>query len=112
MSVPPQQKRKTVTDQEKVFGGIRSAINILLRAQALEHQIESERIDTILARLGVVRVDLLKLDIQGGELAAIEGARRTIEASPKLILLRPGSCWQTPNSGLAPSARVICRVWL
>ena len=36
-----------MTDQDKVFSGIRSAIKILLRTQALEHQIESERIDTI-----------------------------------------------------------------
>jgi hypothetical protein len=36
-----------MTDQDEVFKDIRSAIKILLRAQALEHQIESERIDTV-----------------------------------------------------------------
>jgi hypothetical protein len=37
----------SMTDQDKVFSGIRSAIKILLRAQAREHQIESDRIDAI-----------------------------------------------------------------
>lgn len=44
-------------------------------------------IDDCLAELGVGRVDLVKMDIEGAELAALRGMRRTIAASPGLALV-------------------------
>ncbi|MCY3778909.1 MAG: FkbM family methyltransferase [Chloroflexi bacterium] len=44
-------------------------------------------IDDCLAELGAGRVDLVKMDIEGAELAALRGMRRTIEASPGLALV-------------------------
>ena len=37
-------------------------------------------LDDVLAETGIDRLDLLKLDLQGGELAALQGARRALEA--------------------------------
>lgn len=44
-------------------------------------------IDDCLAELGVARVDLVKMDIEGAELAALRGMKRTIAASPRLALV-------------------------
>ena len=44
-------------------------------------------IDDCLAELGLGRVDLVKMDIEGAELAALRGMRRTIAASPGMALV-------------------------
>ena len=45
------------------------------------------RIDAILAELGISEIDFLKIDIQGAEFAAIQGATKTIKHSPTMTLL-------------------------
>jgi FkbM family methyltransferase len=49
--------------------------------------IKMVRLDAVLAKLGISRIDFLKIDIQGAELAAIRGATGTIKSSPKMIML-------------------------
>ncbi len=49
--------------------------------------IRTARLDTILAERGISGIDLLKMDIQGAELLALEGARETVAASPGMMLL-------------------------
>ncbi len=44
-------------------------------------------LDDYLEQLGVGRVDLVKMDIEGAELAALRAMRRTIAASPGLALV-------------------------
>ncbi len=51
------------------------------------YRVRTVAIDDCLAELGVDRVDLVKMDIEGAELAALRGMRRTIAASPGLALV-------------------------
>ncbi len=55
--------------------------------QARSFSVRAVRIDECLAELGVERVDLVKMDIEGGELSALRGMRRAIAASPGLNLV-------------------------
>lgn len=51
------------------------------------YQVRTVAIDDCLGQLGIERVDLVKMDIEGAELAALRGMRRTIEASAGLQLV-------------------------
>lgn len=50
--------------------------------------------------VGGARIDLLKMDIEGSEIAALRGARRTIERSRPVMCVslyhRPADLWQIP----------------
>jgi FkbM family methyltransferase len=45
------------------------------------------RLDDVLAELGVARVDFIKLDAEGGELAVLEGARKLLQTAPRPAIL-------------------------
>lgn len=49
--------------------------------------VETTTVDDLVERAGVERVDFLKLDVEGAELAALQGASRTLaEQRPKLAI--------------------------
>jgi FkbM family methyltransferase len=53
----------------------------------LQGKIELTALDRFVEECGLARLDLIKLDIEGGELPALEGARETLKAlRPDLIL--------------------------
>ena len=49
--------------------------------------VELRTVDAILAEIGVAAIDILKIDVQGTEFAAIAGAAKTIRNSPGMVLL-------------------------
>ncbi len=49
--------------------------------------VELRTIDAVLNELGLHRVDILKIDVQGSELSAIAGAAKTIRNSPGMVLM-------------------------
>ncbi|MCY3863838.1 MAG: FkbM family methyltransferase [Chloroflexi bacterium] len=51
------------------------------------YRVQTVTIDDCLDQLGIARVDIVKMDIEGAELAALRGMRRTIAASPGLALV-------------------------
>ena len=51
------------------------------------YSVKTVAIDDCLDELGIARVDLVKMDIEGAELAALRGMRRTIMNSPGLALV-------------------------
>ena len=55
--------------------------------QMQRYQVRTAAIDDCLEELGVKRVDLVKMDIEGAELDALRGMKRTIAASPGLMLV-------------------------
>lgn len=50
-------------------------------------QVETVTLDACLAELGIARVDVVKMDIEGAELSALRGMRGMIAASPGLKLV-------------------------
>jgi FkbM family methyltransferase len=55
-------------------------------ARTVTVRVEVERIDDVLERLGVTRVDFIKLDVEGAELSFLQGARTTLTLSRPVIL--------------------------
>ncbi len=53
--------------------------------QAVE--VETAPVDELLERLGVERVDFIKIDVQGAEGGVIAGLEQTIRRSPSLVLM-------------------------
>ena len=51
------------------------------------YRVRTVAIDDCLTELGIARVDIVKMDIEGAELAALRGMRRTIADSPGLALV-------------------------
>ncbi len=51
------------------------------------YHVRTVAIDDCLNQLGIERVDIVKMDIEGAELAALRGMRRTIADSPGLALV-------------------------
>ena len=51
------------------------------------YRVRTVAIDDCLDQLGIARVDIVKMDIEGAELAALRGMRRTIARSPDLALV-------------------------
>ena len=51
------------------------------------YSVRTVAIDDCLDQLGIGRVDIVKMDIEGAELAALRGMRRTIARSPGLALV-------------------------
>ena len=50
-------------------------------------RVECRRLDSIAVSLGIVRVDVVKLDIEGGEIAAIGGAHHILERDRPLLMV-------------------------
>lgn len=55
--------------------------------EAATIRVPTVTLDRALAELGIEEVHLIKVNVEGAELEVLEGARRTIERSPRLRLL-------------------------
>ena len=52
-----------------------------------KYRVATAAIDQCLAEMGIKRVDLVKMDIEGAEMGALRGMRQTIAHSPRLSLV-------------------------
>jgi len=51
------------------------------------YTVRTAPIDALLEEIGITGVDIVKMDIEGAELGALRGMKRTIQHSPKLALV-------------------------
>lgn len=65
-----------------------------------------ETLDGFLARRGIGRVDFLKMDIEGAELSALEGAEKLLGQRPRPVMLMEVSDLRTAAWGY-PASRIL-----
>ena len=64
--------------------GLHSLVSALKRKQAIE--VQADTLDNICLELGIDRVDFIKMDIEGAELEALEGAKGVLKAARKIVI--------------------------
>jgi FkbM family methyltransferase len=50
-------------------------------------QVQVETLDAVVVRLGIAKVDVIKIDVEGAELKVLEGARDVLRSSRPLLLI-------------------------
>jgi len=56
-------------------------------ATSAEFAVEGRRVDRIVGELGLTGIDLIKIDVEGAELLALEGARQTLARFQPVVIL-------------------------
>lgn len=69
------------------------------RELARRVEVDQRPLDDVLRDLGVDRIDLLKIDVEGAELEVLEGAGRVLAASPAARLVIEIHPWATDPDG-------------
>jgi FkbM family methyltransferase len=79
----------------KTFSGRASMLNKSYHyEQARTYMIEMDTLDNIVSSLGIRKIDLLKIDIEGAEVFAFKGMKKTLEITDKLMIeIQPGNEW-------------------
>lgn len=67
--------------------------------EAVDHMVEMVSLDHYCQQRGIERIDLLKLDIEGGEYEALEGARRLLETRSIACIQVELAEWTAERSG-------------
>jgi FkbM family methyltransferase len=49
-------------------------------------KVQADTLDNIISDLGIKKVDFIKMDIEGAELEALEGARRVLKTAKKVVI--------------------------
>lgn len=87
-------------DGEAVFSSLRDSSHLGATADAATETCILERIDSFAEKESLEKVDCVKLDIEGAELAALKGGRATISRDkPKLIVClyhKPRDLYEIP----------------
>jgi FkbM family methyltransferase len=71
----------------------KDGMNALAKPQRDDSNVVSEvevpvvALDMFLQNRGITRIDFLKIDVEGAELAVLKGARRLLESSPECIVM-------------------------
>lgn len=61
--------------------------SLVLKPEGAEPiEVEVDRLDAILERAGVGKVDLLKIDVEGAALGVLKGAPKTLAGRPRIVL--------------------------
>ncbi len=55
--------------------------------RAGELRVRTRRLDSVAVELGVERIDALKIDVEGGEVELLRGARSALASNPGIVLL-------------------------
>jgi hypothetical protein len=66
-------------------------------------EVDLYRVDDLLDRLNVKRVDAIKMDVQGAEALAVEGMSRMLASQPNLRIMMEFWPWAIQRSGRDPA---------
>ncbi len=62
--------------------------------QTQVYVVETDTLDNIVSSLSIRKIDLLKIDIEGAEVIAFKGMKKTLEITDKLMIeIQPGNEW-------------------
>lgn len=67
--------------------------NLPLNYKMKKISVEATDLDTALQKAGVRRVDLIKIDIEGGEAAALKGMKKTLEQKEVALIVEFAPAW-------------------
>ena len=66
----------------------------IVRDSDLAYKVEADTLDNIINSLGIQKINLLKIDIEGAETIALKGMKKTLEITNKLMIeIQPGNEW-------------------
>ena len=74
--------------------------------------VRTDSLDNVLEKLGVHKVDLIKMDIEGAECLAFEGMAKTLAINPELILLTEFYPQAISRLGRSPLQFLTCLIKL
>jgi FkbM family methyltransferase len=79
------------------FNDVAVAASLVNKAGSVSHDVQVWSIDALMRREGLAQLDLIKLDVEGSEAAALRGAAATLARCKPLVLFE---CWdpQEANS--------------
>jgi hypothetical protein len=77
----------------RIYGDARRRVSV---------PVQTARLDELLPSVGIDRLDVLKMDIQGAEALAFEGMQRTLRANPNIRLLMEYWPWGIRQTGRDP----------
>jgi len=68
--------------------GVHSTLpNVPLDFQKKKISVEATDLDSFFAKLGVSKIDIIKMDIEGGEYAALQGMKKILSENRNLVLI-------------------------
>ncbi len=81
-----EQREATLYTTPLVTGGHSVVIRTEGPVERLPTQVQMRTLDDILHEIGIQKIDLIKIDVEGACLSVLQGATRTLSTKPRLVM--------------------------